>query len=72
MWGRIERVALGEEAHFEALYSLPPLNLARSKKLHLTTEPAFLPKCLSLVSAAYVMCGGQSAWPFSTWRSILF
>jgi len=34
---------LGEEADFEALNCLPALNLIRSTKLHLSTEPAFLP-----------------------------
>jgi len=36
-------LALGEEADFEALNSLQELNLIRSTKLHLSTEPAFLP-----------------------------
>jgi len=36
-------LALGEEADFEALNCLPALKLIRSTKLHLTTEPAFLP-----------------------------
>jgi len=36
-------LALGEEADFEALTCLPALNLIRSTKLHLSTEPAFLP-----------------------------
>jgi hypothetical protein len=36
-------LALGEEADFEALNCLPPLNLIRSTKLHLSTETAFLP-----------------------------
>ena len=36
-------LALGEEADFEALNCLPALNLTRSTKLHLSTEPAFLP-----------------------------
>jgi len=36
-------LALGEEADFEAENCLPPLNLIRSTKLHLSTEPAFLP-----------------------------
>jgi hypothetical protein len=36
-------LALGEEADFEAQNCLPALNLIRSTKLHLTTEPAFLP-----------------------------
>jgi hypothetical protein len=36
-------LALGEEADFEALNCLPVLNLIRRKKLHLSTEPAFLP-----------------------------
>jgi hypothetical protein len=35
--------ALGEEADFEAQNCLPALNLIRSTKLHLSTEPAFLP-----------------------------
>jgi len=36
-------LALGEEADFEALNCLPPVNLIRSTKLHLSTETAFLP-----------------------------
>ena len=36
-------LALGEEADFEALNFLSALNLIRSTKLHLSTEPAFLP-----------------------------
>jgi len=36
-------LALGEEADLEALNFLPALNLIRSTKLHLSTEPAFLP-----------------------------
>jgi len=36
-------LALGEEADFGALNCLPALNLIRSTKLHLSTEPAFLP-----------------------------
>jgi len=36
-------LALGEEAEFEALNCLPALNLIRSTKLQLNTEPAFLP-----------------------------
>jgi len=43
-------LALGEEADFEALNSLPALNLIRSTKLHLSTEPAFLP------NACYAQC----------------
>jgi hypothetical protein len=35
--------ALGEEADFEARNCLPALNLIQSIKLHLSTEPAFLP-----------------------------
>jgi hypothetical protein len=35
-------LALGEEADFEALNYLPALNLIRSTKLDLSTEPAFL------------------------------
>jgi hypothetical protein len=34
-------LALGEEADFEAQNCLPALNLMRSTKLQLTTEPAF-------------------------------
>jgi len=34
---------LGEEADFEALNCLSVLNLIRRTKLHLSTEPAFLP-----------------------------
>jgi len=36
-------LALGEEADFEAENCLPALNLIRRTKLHLTTDPAFLP-----------------------------
>ena len=36
-------LALGEEADFEALNYLPALNFIRRTKLHLSTEPAFLP-----------------------------
>jgi hypothetical protein len=36
-------LALGEEADFEALNFLPALDLIRSTKLQLPTEPAFLP-----------------------------
>jgi hypothetical protein len=36
-------LALGEEADFEVLNCLLALNLIRSTKLDLTTEPAFLP-----------------------------
>ena len=36
-------LALGEEADFEVLNCLPAMNLIRSTKLHLSTEPAFLP-----------------------------
>jgi hypothetical protein len=36
-------LALGEEADFEVLNFLPAPNLLRSTKLHLSTEPAFLP-----------------------------
>ena len=36
-------LALGEEADLEALNCLPALNLIRSTKLNLRTEPAFLP-----------------------------
>jgi len=43
-------LALGEEADFEALNFLPALNLIRSTKLHLSTEPAFLP------NACYAQC----------------
>jgi len=35
--------APGEEADFETLYCLSALKLIRSTKLHLSTEPAFLP-----------------------------
>ena len=36
-------LALGEEADFEAQNCQLALNLNRSTKLHLSTEPAFLP-----------------------------
>jgi len=43
-------LALGEEADFEAQNCLPALNLIRSTKLHLSTEPAFLPNaCYAFV-----------------------
>jgi hypothetical protein len=50
-WWAIWRIvgnvlALGEEADFEALNCLPALNLIRSTKLHLSTEPAFFAKRL--------------------------
>jgi hypothetical protein len=38
-------LALGEEADFEALNCLPPLNLIRSTKLQLTTEPPISFRC---------------------------
>jgi hypothetical protein len=58
-------LALGEEADFEALNYLPVLNLIQSTKLHLSTEPAFLPNacyrfgvlfppvCLSALAKTY-------------------
>jgi len=36
-------LALGEEADFEALNFQLALNFTRSRKLQLSTEPAFLP-----------------------------
>jgi hypothetical protein len=36
-------LALGEEVDFEALNCQPAQYLIRSTKLHLNTEPAFLP-----------------------------
>ncbi|WP_017259280.1 hypothetical protein [Pedobacter arcticus] len=36
-------LALGEESDLEAQNCLPVLNLIRRTKLHLSTEPAFLP-----------------------------
>jgi hypothetical protein len=36
---------IGEEADFEALNCLPSLNLIRSTKLDLTTEPPILGRC---------------------------
>jgi len=38
-------LALGEEADLEALNCLPALNLIRSTKFHLSTDPVFA-KCL--------------------------
>jgi hypothetical protein len=50
---RANVLALGEEADFEALNFLPALNLIRSTKLHLSTEPAFLPNaCVCPVCAS--------------------
>jgi hypothetical protein len=46
---RYNGLALGEEADFEALNCLPAMNLIRSTKLQLSTEPAFLP------NACYVL-----------------
>jgi hypothetical protein len=43
-WLAYNDLALGEEADFEALNCLPALNLIRSTKLHLSTEPAFFAK----------------------------
>jgi len=45
LWSNIAAngLALGEEADIEVLYCLPALNLIRSTKLQLSTEPAFLP-----------------------------
>ena len=37
---------LQEDGDFEALNCLPPLNLIRSTKLHLTTEPPISCRCL--------------------------
>jgi hypothetical protein len=50
-------LALGEEADFEALNCLPALNLIRSTKLHLSTEPAFLPNA----------CYSQFFWSFDNY-----
>jgi hypothetical protein len=48
-------LALGEEADFEALNCLPAMNLIRTTKLHLSTEPAFLPNaCYAFV---VLLCG---------------
>jgi hypothetical protein len=54
--GRIEHnvLALGEEADFEALNCLPAQNLIRSTKLHLSTEPAFLPNACYAVG--FLLC----------------
>jgi hypothetical protein len=55
-------LALGDEADFEALNCLTALNLIRSKKLHLSTEPAFLPNAcyaFALLFLALVSCFGQ-------------
>jgi hypothetical protein len=49
-------LALGEEADFEALSFLQVLNLIRSIKLHLSTEPAFLPNaCYGLPFSSFVL-----------------
>ena len=55
-------LALGEEADFEALNFLPALNLIRSTKLHLSTEPAFLPNAcyrFGVLSFGMVFCVGK-------------
>jgi hypothetical protein len=49
-------LALGEEADFEAQNCLPALNLIRSTKLYLSTEPAFLPSAC----CAFVVFLGKS------------
>ena len=41
-------LALGEEADFEAENCLPPMNLIRSTKLYLTTEPPICCRCCYL------------------------
>ncbi|MDI9312942.1 MAG: hypothetical protein QM535_22215, partial [Limnohabitans sp.] len=41
---------LGEEADFEALNCRPAPNLIRSTKLHISTEPAFLPNACYLLA----------------------
>jgi len=43
-------LALGEEADFEAINFLPVQNLIRSTKLHISTEPAFLPNACYLLA----------------------
>ena len=50
-------LALGEEVDFEALNCLPALNLIRSTKLHLSTEPAFLPNacCAFVLSISLII-----------------
>jgi hypothetical protein len=45
---RANVLALGEEADLEALNCLPAMNLIRSTKLYLSTEPAFLPNACYL------------------------
>jgi hypothetical protein len=48
-------LALGEEADLEALNFVSALNLIRSTKLHLSTEPAFLPNaCYTVVLLSFV------------------
>src|SRR5690606_14769901 len=42
-------LTLCSEADFEALNCLPAQNLIRSTKLHLSTEPAFLPNACYLL-----------------------
>jgi hypothetical protein len=53
-------LALGEEADFEALNCLPALNLKRSTKLHLSTEPAFSPNA----------CYGSFFFPSSAFKIV--
>jgi len=43
VFSQLDVLALGKEADSEVLNCLPALNLIRSTKLHLSTEPAFLP-----------------------------
>ena len=55
-------LALGEEADFETQNCLPALNLIRSIKLHLSTEPAFLPNAcyrFGVLSFGIVFCVGK-------------
>ena len=55
-------LALGEEADFEVLNFLPPLNLIRSEELQLSTEPAFLPNACYAVMLR-LKIGGSIHFP---------
>ncbi len=61
-------LALGEEADFEALNCLLILNLIRSAKLLLSTEPAFLPNaCCAFVLYSFNSTDVASAPNLETW-----
>jgi hypothetical protein len=64
-------LALGEEADFEALNYLPALNLIQSTKLHLSTEPAFLPNACYRFGVLFRPLVCRSFWSCG-WTDTLF